>query len=286
MSANAMIFKFSPPTDYALSNLRNRVLFCRHYSEFNDPFEFRCIVKSGIPDKNLEESRYREALRTWGFPEVPDEEIVEQEAEYFDSLTDCEPRFQEMFDRTRLVCFGSESTNLLMWAHYADGLRGFCIVFDEVELLKGNPEPYLTDVQYSETPPTADSFVYAVAEDQHGYHMQAIHDHPDDGLVGDYGTAADDAMALMKTIWQRVFATKPLDWEYEHEKRLLLHAMDTGKEPMFYTYPVAAVTEVVVGERMPLIYREHLERVLLETYGPVPIKTATRSEGTYDITIS
>jgi DUF2971 family protein len=79
-----------------------------------------------------------------------------------------------MVDSIRIACFGSEPGNLLMWSHYADGLRGFCVVFDEKLIVSAEPEGYLTNVAYLEKPPLVDSFVYAVACDQQDYHLIAI----------------------------------------------------------------------------------------------------------------
>ncbi|WFU31299.1 DUF2971 domain-containing protein [Bradyrhizobium brasilense] len=65
-----------------------------------------------------------------------------------------------MADSIRIACFGSERDNLLMWSHYGDGLRGFCIVFDEKLMVGARPEGYITDVA-----------CLAVAHDQEDYHM-------------------------------------------------------------------------------------------------------------------
>jgi hypothetical protein len=59
-------------------------------------------------------------------------------------------------------------------SHYADGLRGFCVIFDEKALLGGRPEAYALDVAYLDKPPEIDSFIYGIARDQDWYSQTAI----------------------------------------------------------------------------------------------------------------
>ncbi|ROT94445.1 DUF2971 domain-containing protein [Histidinibacterium lentulum] len=66
-----------------------------------------------------------------------DEDVIA----YFNECKDYQPPFQEMRDGVRIACFGSQRDNLLMWSHYADGLRGFCIVFDENLVVSATPIP-------------------------------------------------------------------------------------------------------------------------------------------------
>src|SRR3546814_18756533 len=64
--------------------------------------------------------------------------------------------------------------NLLMWSHYGDGLRGFCIAFDEEAITRGDTTGYVLDVAYLDAPPHVDSFIYGVAWDQDWYSHVAI----------------------------------------------------------------------------------------------------------------
>jgi hypothetical protein len=280
-----MIFKYSPPSAHTLENLLRKVIFCRHYGDFNDPFEFWCEVLKGAPDLHRERDRYVEALRAMGLG--PDEHDLITE-EYFPSLDDPGVAFDAFYDSIRIACFGSEDTNLLMWSHYADGLRGFCVAFDEDELSKSSPEPEFMEVQYEESPPVVDSFVYAVAYEQYEYLSDPDNDEKDETaeLKEQYDDVVDEAMQLMMSMRQRVFASKPFDWKYEKEKRLLIRAPGGGRDPLFLSYPASAVKHVIVGERMPAQYRAQLEQLIRANYGAVPILEAKRSDLTYAITIS
>lgn len=139
------LLKFCSPNSHALSNLLNSVIYCQHYARFNDPFECWAKFVSGIPDEKNEPERFAEAVKAWGYDSgkgMNDPDTVA----YFEDVLSYEPPFEEMLDRVRIACFGSEPDNLLMWSHYADGLRGFCIVFDEEAIVGKGPEAYVLDV--------------------------------------------------------------------------------------------------------------------------------------------
>ena len=59
-----------------------------------------------------------------------------------------------------------------MWSHYAGGLRGFCIEFNEEEIFEEDSSTFLVDVIYSNKPPIIDSLEYAVIQDQYEYALE------------------------------------------------------------------------------------------------------------------
>jgi hypothetical protein len=289
------LLKFSGPTEYALENLRNRVIYCQHFEGFNDPFEFWTDFREGIPDLETERDRFIAAIGAWGFDEASLETALENSKEYFESLEDSQPRFKEMVDRIRIACFGSEPDNLLMWSHYADGLRGFCIVFDEDLVVKAEPKGYITDVAYLDTPPLVDSFVYAVAYDQEDYNMRAIEETRSairyQGKKGEkpwlkvYRDDAAAALRHMHEMWQHAFAAKPVEWRYEKERRLLVNTDMDGRQAMLRPYPKKAVREIVVGERMPPAYLARLTDIVKKQFGEIPVRTARRPSDRYTLII-
>src|SRR3546814_10781815 len=77
-----------------------------------------------------------------------DEIIQESVDEYFDECQHYAPPCVAMRQEMRISCFSSEADNLLMWSHYGDGLRGFCIAFDEEAITRGDTTGYVLDVAY------------------------------------------------------------------------------------------------------------------------------------------
>jgi hypothetical protein len=290
------LLKFCGPTEHGLDNLRNKVIYCQHFEAFNDPFEFWTRFVEGVPDPVTERERFIAAITEWGFGEDRFDEALENAPDYFDSLVDLQPGFRKMTEGMRIACFGSDADNLLMWSHYADGLRGFCLVFDEDLIRKAVPSAYITDVIYLEKPPFVDSFVYAVAHDQEDYNVMAMQETRakvsyfgptgEEQWIPGYEAAADEALRHMHAMWQHAFAAKPFEWRYENERRLLVDGDDKSRVPLMLSYPAEAITEIIVGERMPPAYLERLIATVADLPGDVPIRTARRSSEFYTLTIS
>lgn len=53
--------------------------------------------------------------------------------------------------------------------------------------------------------------------------------------------------AIVERIIRDAFSTKPVDWEYESEVRLVIQ--NSKDDAVFYNYPPEAVRRVIVGER-------------------------------------
>ena len=182
-----------------------------------------------------------------------------------------------------------------MWSHYADGLRGFCISFNEELTERAEPKGYLVDVSYLEAPPNVDSFVYAIASDQDWYSQTAIEEtnvmiqHQGkterQADIPMYEQSGAEALTTMRDIWQLVFATKPSEWKYEQERRLLVQTDRSDAQPILRTYPRKAVKEIILGERMPHDYRQELLSVLRQHFDEVPVRTARRARDHYTLTI-
>ncbi|MGY2803941.1 DUF2971 domain-containing protein [Bradyrhizobium sp. USDA 4506] len=174
---------------------------------------------------------------------------LEHSRDYFESIEELQPPFDQMADGIRIASFGSERDNLLMWSHYGDGLRGFCIVFDEQRMVRAKPEGYITDAAGLANLRWLAVFVYAVAHDQEVYHVTGNtgdpHAHrisrqdraarPDSGLSG----CRQCRPEAKHEMWQHAFAAKPLEWSYEEERRLLVHSGREDSEPNFRKYPKA-----------------------------------------------
>ncbi len=301
MSPERHLHKFCGPTDNALKNLENGQIFCQHYAGYNDPFEFWTNIITGVPNPSSEPDRYLAALKTWGFhcdtvAEAMEDQLIQETAdEYFDECQNYVPSFDEIRQNVRIACFGSERDNLLMWSHYADGLRGFCILFDE-QLLATHEGDYILDVAYTSAPPVVDSFIYGLAWDQDWYSHVAIEETTrhlqfdgktellDEILM--YQKSGEEALRTMRDIWQQVFATKPLEWQYEHERRLLMQTDSTDTAPVLRPFERECVRELIIGDRMAADYRNRLVALMEERYPEARISTARRAEGAYTLTIA
>lgn len=272
------MFKFASVNKYSLLNLASSSLYCSHYETFNDPFECWCMEHSGFPDPLEDHDRFLEVIAAWGFSPDNEDMALENYHDYALSLEDAQPNVQYFIDSARISCFCANAENLLMWAHYGDGLRGFCIEFDEDEILKNNEhKAFLYGVEYQKSPPVVDTAIYAVADDQFWFHTENLPSDPG------FQHAAETARKLLIALYKKMLATKPLDWQYEREMRLIFHTEQKGKEGCDFKYSNASVKSIIVGEKMTSTHRSELEAILFRIGLNVSIKTARRARSSYNV---
>lgn len=271
-------------------------LWCNHYEAFNDPFECWCIEKTGIPNPETELERFDNVAKTWGFPsgnDVSKEDLFEYCSEFDHEYS---MRVSHYIDSARISCFSKRVDNLLMWSHYADGLRGFCIEFDKKELLKDqelNSEVH--EVLYRIEPAVLDTMVYEVAKDQVWYHEMAIDgeekmrkyvkDYKPDNLLPEYRKALTEAHKLLFELYTMMLCSKPDDWKYEEEVRLIKHTDSGDKKGEPFNYPRSAIKRVFVGEKASKENIQIIKDILQNSKINVPIKRVSRDKNSYKIIV-
>jgi hypothetical protein len=290
------MYKYFSFSEYSLTNLLNDEIYINHYESFNDPFECRCDVKTGFPIINGGSSRIKNIINAWGFEYENDSVALEGYDDLVLSLEDTEPSIPHIINGARISCFSKDADNLLMWSHYADGLRGFCIEFDP-DLVVTNyiEEAAIYDVLYQDTPAIIDTAVIAVLNDQADYHEDAIYaskqemKHLGKDMQAEIDSYEECLIGVYKSnneIYQKMLATKPLDWKYENEVRLICPAKFPDEKGEFLKYPPEAIKRVIFGEKMPKKQRDTLICMLEKHSSPVILSEALRVEGTFHIVIN
>lgn len=271
-----MIYKFSPFSEHALENIRRSQVFCRHYSEFNDPFEFWSIVDEGEPHPEHDPERYRRALEAWDFVSAGHDEV----RDYFKEIRCYQANFLDVFKGIRISCFSRDAESLLMWSHYADGLRGLCLELDEEALLATDKDAQIMDVHYASSAGYIDAFEYALCQDQLWFYDMSYEETGDEGWL-EYKPRLWD---IVRRSLISAFATKPIEWSYERECRLILQNKAAG--PVLHSYPKGALRQVIVGQRSTREDRERLQQALAAAGVAVPVVEAVCEPNDYRITIA
>ena len=265
------IYKFCSVNDYSLSNLKNNNLLCNHYAKFNDPFECWCVINTGIPNHKTETERFLNVIAVWGFNPERANDALEDYYDYLQHFEEDQIDVGFHVNSARICCFSSEDTNLLMWAHYGDGLRGFCIEFDlEALLLENQFDARIIDVNYSSIPPVLETISYPLAND--------IYWHAED-------EDSDKAVDYMTDFYSKMLASKPLQWQYEKEVRLIFHSKRVETEGEFYNYPQSAIKAIVIGEKMSEQDRNKIYEILKQKEVKIPVRVAKRDKNSYNVSI-
>lgn len=210
-------YKFRGCNDLSLSMLRHQEVYFASLDEFNDPFEGQFHIDPMIGDK-----------------------------------------FQQKLDHRRVYCVAKGDRSFvenaeLMWTHYADGHRGFCIEYNE-SLLEGFKE-------YVEP-----------ADIQQNVWMEANYSPSATEMILEY-TNSDEAAA-------DVLRTKKLDYSYEKEVRLILHTVN----PLDSIRSVnGAISAIYLGCRMDEVKMGRLKRIA-EILG-VPCYKVERDKESFNLII-
>ncbi|MBP7508061.1 MAG: DUF2971 domain-containing protein [Prolixibacteraceae bacterium] len=288
-----VIYKFFSADDCSLTNLSRNQIYCNHYSAFNDPFECWCIEKTGIPDPVREKDRYNSIVSAWGYDPGPNgaDEVIDYCQEFNHEFS---MRVTNYIESARFSCFCKRMDNILMWSHYADGLRGFCLEFSRNRLKENKAiDADIYDVIYQESPPMVDTMLYEVAKDQVWYHEMVIEEedsyrrnlknHVPDKLLPEYIKALSDARKLLFDLYVKMLCYKPVEWRYEEEIRLICHTNNTDGKGIKFKYPKTALTSIIIGEKISDKNKQILMSILQDNRINIPINVAKRDRDNYKI---
>lgn len=172
--------------------LKCKELYLSSADQLNDPFD-AALPFQYDPQELTEENIIKKLLLVGRnvYPEKTDDELIRRARERYNAgeFTDeywkkFSPSFKKQVnDRYGIYCLTTKNDNLLMWAHYANSHRGFCIGYDKFELFK-IVEGLIGRVTYSTDFPKVPLF--------------------EEGILG-----------LTKLV-----TTKSTHWEYENEYRM------------------------------------------------------------------
>lgn len=160
---------------------------------------------------------------------------------FTDSIRDAAKIF---LDKKGVTCFSETPDNLLMWSHYGDKFRGFCLEFDTAFV----PFNGLIEVNYSDKIPVVPLSSGPLFENGR------------DGLI------------------RMLYCTKSKDWAYEREWR----AIHQEKEKLFH-YQAASLTGVYFGPESMGVSQEIICLILQGQNENVSFYRGRRSETEFKV---
>ncbi|MDY1046982.1 DUF2971 domain-containing protein [Pseudomonas coleopterorum] len=149
MSIPPFLYKYQSVTEYSLKSLVERTVWMSSPASFNDPFD--CAIN--LDRKKLEESvAHAVSLLTKNDGDLVDEctnlATPENEVAYAVLRTSLAAQMATI----GVLCLTESPSEILMWSHYAQYHKGFCIEYrvDEGSLLESMARP----VRYTEIYPS------------------------------------------------------------------------------------------------------------------------------------
>jgi hypothetical protein len=204
------LYKYQSLTAYSLASLTNNTIWLAKPNTFNDPLD--CAL-------TLDRKKYKESVLQAISVGM---ELGMLKKRTYEDIKEGWPGDKELFETTRnklleifqgigVCCFSAISNHMLMWSHYSNHHRGFCIEYDcrvgtKLRALAHN-------VLYQDDVPSI--------------------------TIGDF--SPPNSAAAMDVFW----LTKAKCWSYEEEWRVM---MKEGNKS--FDAP-SSVTSVIFGARMP-----------------------------------
>jgi len=215
------IYKFQPFNQYSIVNLIRRQLYFSKPEDFNDPYD--CdppfeITKAHRTPKNIAALYAR--IRNWSADRSAfDTTYLSNgkpnrrfERDYIDSTI---PIRKQIHAKVGATCFSEKVDDILLWSHYGDKHKGFCLEFDtQVPIMKGQQKTKLYKVTY----PKSNSY--------RRLNILDILNKPD--------------------VLEVLLTTKSSQWHYEKEWRIFC---DTGGDKLFHFNP-KALSGIYFGYKM------------------------------------
>lgn len=273
------LYKFRQVDTYSLSGLSNSTLWFSDLSDFNDPFEGQYILEEKLKYTTMK--KLKKDITSDSIAKIPEDERLKAFEEI--GVTDgganvdalIRKRMKHGFEKSLLgtirkskaVCL-SKSTpqhepllQRLMWSHYSNGLRGFCMVLDSDAMqqyfLKEKYGVRQIEIKYQDTPLT-------ISLDEYVNSMKSFGDSENDFIQRTTNT----------------IGTKSTEWAYENEYRFLSLGEGNAQK-----YPPEALLEIVIGEKMPKDQQKLVVDTARSANPNVVIKLAQLKKDSYQLEI-
>lgn len=215
-SLPSYLCKYESFSTQSLQNLKNQVIYFGSSLYFNDPYD--CALLPKIKElTNSDVEKYKRYLSL--NPEVKREflskynnispdlirKMFSHEGEALMRIA-----IADFLEKRGVSCFSEKKDNLLMWSHYGDGGKGFCLEFST----SNDTFQKIREVRYSHKIPEINIVTMLCDEDS-------------DELI------------------DNLYCTKSIDWTYEQEWRAIHNEIGTE-----YCYPSSVLTGVYFGPDM------------------------------------
>jgi len=184
------VYKFQGNKDYSLQNLKAHAIYYSSVKKFNDPYD--CDILPNIVQPTPAELALikEHAQQNKELPDIARKEILEYSGDDLGVrlLEGMQKIINDQLEKSRgnlgVACFSSRNDDLLMWAHYGDRFKGYCLELSTRAGMLSN----LLPVQYVDAIPS------------YSLHSLIVNEPSSIGI-------------------SKLFLSKAKSWQYEHEWR-------------------------------------------------------------------
>ncbi|WP_413522658.1 DUF2971 domain-containing protein [Photobacterium phosphoreum] len=233
---NGYLFRYRDFNTNTLKEIIDNELWHSSVRELNDPFESYFKMDDSFL---LDKDEVLKAAYVFFGEKAKDKCIHDYFNNYEKLLRSVKKSYksnsdmlEKVFSKYLICCFSKQYNEPLMWSHYANGLRGLCIVYNKEKLnktkiLKGN----MTDVLYDTTP-----------------YISKIKDIKTKVVNNEIWIDLD------KSDCKKCAFSKHSRWGYEEEVRTIIHFSDLDSRLNTSGYAVTVgyepIEAIIYGEKM------------------------------------
>lgn len=117
-NAPRVLYQYRPIESYNVDNIKNRVIWARKATDFNDPYD--CLITTSSMERQIKR------IKRIG-TNLLLKELEDMQKAFIDEA-------QKIRASQAVSCFSCICDSLLMWSHYADQHKGMCVVYDYKKL--------------------------------------------------------------------------------------------------------------------------------------------------------
>lgn len=241
------LYKYQSCNDYALINLKQRVLWFSRFQEFNDPFD--CDINFSITDVTEENlnKMLADLRKSEGDASFPNSDKFKENVINSAHLsTELIKTFY--WKDIGVACFSEINDSILMWSHYANSHKGFCMEFD---------------TQFYPFKQDGGDFLYKV-------------DYPESNLYPPL-SLSDILQEKLPRLSRIILTTKSWHWSYEKEWRILF-GLAGGRA---YPFDVAGLTAIYFGCRIDSEHKKFITSLASDL--PIRLIQMQRSKHGFEI---
>jgi len=231
-------------------------LYIPHPSQFNDPFDVRVnfLNHSTFGEK---ENFIEKLYTSQDFSITPDH-VLRRTRAIFENKTEEEiteliqKLMQDVVEDSGIYCMSENNRSLLMWAHYSDGHRGYCMEFDPAVIFpegKYKKRPLPMPVEYKFDYPNVNIFT-----------------------------------GMPEQLYRFLFLTKSREWEYESEWRVVVDPVANLSNEWTKFNP-DALTRLILGFAMTPSVEEKIRGWIDDGPTTPKIVRASRSQSQFKLEI-
>lgn len=255
------LYRYRTFSQYSMAELIHGEFYFSSPLAFNDPFDcnnmfsfdgttddhWRIFLNKFLhhnrPELNDEQrtNEIERVIATGGHRNR--EKIAQQQNTWGEILT-------TMNKEKGIVCLSSRQNDLLMWSHYADCHKGFCLVFNTAPL---QANFYCEKITYRKQYPTFGEFVRSDF----------------DGISRSF------------------LFTKSNHWKYENEYRLMVEPQNRVDKPgeRLFSFPEGALAGIIFGCKMEDKVKQTLHEIAVRKWQNLKFYSAIKSSNSYSLKI-